>query len=138
MKVLFDTNVILDFLLERRSRMSLAEELFELVREEKIEAFVTANCITDIHYIVGRKLGDEPARDAVRHSLKMFNVVAVDGKDCAEALDLPVLDYEDALALACSKKENISFVVTNDADFIRSSSVAPIRIVSPNDFLALV
>ena len=48
MKIVIDTNVILDFFLSREPGADSAKRIFELVYQEKIEAFATASSITDI------------------------------------------------------------------------------------------
>ena len=106
-----------------------------MVGEDKIEAFTTASCITDIHYVLQKKLGADPARNAIRQLLKMLTAISVDGSDCAAALDVPIFDYEDALVVTCSAKEAVEYIVTNDSDFIKMGDGLLMRVVSPAGFL---
>jgi predicted nucleic acid-binding protein len=46
MKVLVDTNVVLDFFLAREPWAKDADKVFKLISEGKVEAFITANSIT--------------------------------------------------------------------------------------------
>jgi hypothetical protein len=64
--------------------------------------------------------------------LDIFYVVGVDGSDLKGALNLPILDMEDALQLWCAEKIRADALITRNAkDFSRSS----IAVFSPNDFL---
>ena len=51
MKILIDTNIILDFLLDRVPFIENAIKLMKTIDEGKIQAYITANSITDIVYI---------------------------------------------------------------------------------------
>ena len=51
MRVLIDTNVILDVLLKRSPFYEAAIEVLKLSVREDIQEFVSASAITDIYYI---------------------------------------------------------------------------------------
>jgi predicted nucleic acid-binding protein len=134
MKVLIDTNVILDFFLTRTPHDIAAKKIFEMTYQEKITAFITASSVTDIYYIVKKRLGDSKARDVLINLLNLLIIIAVDGIDCVSALGLPIIDFEDAVVVACAKKCDIDVIITNDVEF---QGIEPtlIRVISPNDFL---
>ena len=54
MRVLIDTNVILDFLQEREPFVENAAGLFERIDTGEIEGFIAATTIINIYYIVCR------------------------------------------------------------------------------------
>lgn len=56
MKVVFDTNMILNAAMGRPGYEE-AQELIQAVVNEKISGLITANSITDIHYVVRKSLG---------------------------------------------------------------------------------
>lgn len=136
MKVLLDTNVILDVFLSREPNIQAAEKIFEMVYNEKIEAYTTASSITDIYYITAKRLGDKPTREALRNLFNLLGIIAVDGGDCTVALDLPISDFEDALVFVCAGKVNIDYIITNDNGFLNVDSELA-NVISPVDFLAL-
>lgn len=136
MKVLLDTNVILDVFLSREPNIQASEKIFEMVYNEKIEAYTTASSITDIYYITAKRLGDKPTREALRNLFNLIIIIAVNGGDCAGALDLPVSDFEDALVIVCAGKVNIDYIITNDNGFLNVDAELA-NIISPVDFLAL-
>jgi len=102
MNVLIDTNVLLDDILNR-SQAETARKISHLVEDNLISGFITANSITDVFYIVSKNKSGELARKIISDLLFTFLVVAVDGEDCLNALDLPLQDFEDALALVLCK-----------------------------------
>ena len=134
MKILIDTNVILDFFLSREPYFAEAKQLFEIIRKEEIEAFTTASSITDIYYIVAKRQGKDFARGTIMRLIAVFGIITVSGEDCSDALHLPFEDFEDALITVCAKKEDMSFIISNDSKFIQIDSQLA-TVVSSHDFI---
>jgi len=137
MNVLIDTNVILDFLLSREPLHEAGTNIFELTYQEQIHAYTTASSITDIYYIVVKRLGDNAAREVLRNLFNLITVITVDGEDCILALNLPISDFEDALLTTCSKKAGVEYIVTNDEVFLNADGSLA-RVISAIDFLKLI
>ena len=137
MKVLMDTNVILDFFLSREPQKEAAVKIFEQIYQERIEAFTVASCITDIYYITAKRFGDDKAREVLRNLLNILGIIAVDGNDCTEALVLPITDYEDALVTMCAQKEDVDYIISSDKDFLRVN-FQPVRVITADDFLKIL
>ena len=78
MRVLIDTNVVLDFLQEREPFVENAARLFALVDRGEIEGFIAATTITNIYYIVRKAAGATVAQDAINQVLSDLNICAVD------------------------------------------------------------
>ena len=136
MKVLVDTNVILDFFLSREPFVKEAKQVFEMIRSKEVSAYVSANSVTDIYYVISRRLHDDFARNAIRNILEAFAVIAVDGDGCGYALDLPMADFEDALITVCAGKVDINYIISNDKEFSQTDSKAA-TVVSSHEFLGL-
>jgi len=56
MKVLFDTNVILDVLLHRDPFFNHSRAAFELVEQKRITGCISSSAFTDIFYLVNREI----------------------------------------------------------------------------------
>ena len=136
MKLLVDTNIVLDVFLSREKNTNASVEIFELIYQEKVDAFITASTITDIYYIVEKRLGNARAREVLQNLINILNIITVEGEDCAQALDIPVSDYEDALIIVCSNKIGIDFIITNDNDFLQVDSELA-QIIRPREFLRI-
>ncbi len=139
MKVAFDTNVVLDAAMNRPdSEGSL--KLVQAVVNEEIVGLVSANTITDIHYIVKKRYGDKIARAAVQNTLYIFEVIPVDGEACMEALGFPMTDYEDAVLTACADRGGAEFIATRDAGFIEAgmNNGCSAEVMNPSGILELI
>lgn len=130
MKVLLDTNILLDALTKRVPFFEQAETLFLHVANDRIEGYVTANSILDTYYIAKKHLGDDRAREAIAHLMKVFTVLAVTKRDCTAALGLAMGDFEDAVLLCCGARAGVHMIVSRDAGF-QQVQHETVSIVSP-------
>jgi predicted nucleic acid-binding protein len=131
---MIDTNVVLDDILNRAPNVEAARKVSRLVIGGNIKGYITANCLTDIFYIVSKHLNDDTARKVIRNLLLTFSVVGVDGDDCQAAIDSPMRDFEDALLVVCAEKADLRCIITNDKGF-RSGTESNVFAVKPADFL---
>ena len=138
MRVAFDTNVLLDAIMIRPCAEA-AVRLLRAVAEDEIEGVITANTITDIYYIARKQLGNKKAREAVFELLSLFDVAAVDGSSCVDALSLPMADYEDAILAVCADRAGARYIVTRDEEFIKSGlrNGCAAEVMLPADVLKL-
>ena len=136
MIILLDTNVILDHILSREPYAESVGKIFNMIGREEIEAAVTVNSITDIYFIVSKRLGDTSARKALRDLFNILVIISVDGDDCISALNLSMSDFEDAVVVVCADKDDIDYIVSNDKLFLQVDS-ALAQVISPDNFLSL-
>lgn len=135
MKVLIDTNVILDFLIAREPFAPAAKEIITLAEKGKIEAFLTASSVTDIFYILRKYTDREKAKEVLSQLFEIVDVVEVTKGDIKKALNLNLKDFEDALQVCCGKKKKVNYIVTrNEKDFRNS----PVKIISPAELIKLL
>lgn len=114
MRVLIDTNVVLDLLQEREPFVKNAARLFERIDAGEIEGFITATTITNIYYIIRKAAGKVVAQDAISQILSDLNICAVDLNVLEQALALNFEDFEDAVQYACAVVHNLDAIVTRD------------------------
>ncbi|WP_299402097.1 PIN domain-containing protein [Acaryochloris sp. IP29b_bin.148] len=132
MKVLIDTNVVLDLLLERDPFVETAIALFEQIELGNLAGYIAATTITNIFYIIRKTEGREVAINAVNRLLIGLQFCAVDRQTVKTALSLGLKDFEDSIQLACAVLNQLDGIVTRDPkDFIDSK----LLIYSPTEIL---
>ena len=135
MKVLFDTNVILDVLLYREPYVATAAKLFALVDRGKIQGSICATAVTTVHYIAEKAVGRRQARKHLRDLLVLFPVSPVDHAIHASALKLDFADFEDAVVHEAARVSGMAGIVTrNGKDFTR----AELPLFEPDELLAAI
>lgn len=136
MRVLFDTNVLLDVLLEREPHVHVASRLIALVDNGRIEGSICATAVTTLYYIGARDLGRKRAHDHVRTLLSLFQVAPVDRTVLQCALDDDGFDdYEDAVVHEAAFAAGVGAIVTrNGHDFAK----ATIPVFDPEELLMAI
>lgn len=133
--VLLDTNVIMDAITAREPFRSDAERIFRMIVDKEITACLTATCVTDIFYLYSKKRTVTDTRQALWAILRNFSVLDVRGRDCIDAFERQIDDYEDALLVVCGIRAGVDCIVTRDNALLAISDPG-IRILSPKSFLA--
>lgn len=136
MKIVFDTNVIVDVLTDRDPFAEVSTKALAAVERNDIVGAMTANTITDVYYILRRR---EPSRTRRKAILKEL-IAAVEVLDttkslCCSALDSSIADFEDAVVVESAKQWSADCIVTrNTEDFVDS----PIKVMTPAEFIEML
>lgn len=134
MKILFDTNVILDVLLAREPHAPIAAQLLSLVDTHELRGVLCATTITTIHYLASRSAGARKAGVYIAELLAMFSVAPVNEKILSGALELHFPDFEDAVLHQAAVASRCEAIVTrNRKDFTR----ATLPVYEPKELLAI-
>ncbi|NJP08438.1 MAG: PIN domain-containing protein [Leptolyngbyaceae cyanobacterium RU_5_1] len=133
MRVLIDTNVVLDFLQEREPFVEDAARLFEKIDADEVEGFIAATTVTNIYYIVRKVAGIIVAQDAVQQILTDLHTCAVDRGVLEQAIALNFPDFEDAVQYACGITHGVDVIVTRD---VSGFANAEVPVMSPGMLLA--
>lgn len=133
MRVLLDTNVILDLMLRRDPWRVEAEAIAQAGADGRLQAHVCASAITDIFYISRRLIGAERARDIVRLCLDRLQVVSVTHGLLDAAERRGGGDFEDDLQAECAAESHLDAIVTRDPKGFASS---PVPALTPAELLA--
>lgn len=133
MRVLFDTNVVMDQLLEREPFVEAAERLLSLVDAGALDGMLCSTTVTTIHYLASKVVGAPEAVKYVGELLAIFDVACVDREVLRAALDAGFSDYEDAVLYEAARAAAASAIVTrNGKDFTRSA----LPVFTPVELLA--
>ena len=133
MRVLIDTNVILDILQKREPFFTDSYRALRRALENDAECLISASAATGIFYVLRKSLGS--AQQAKEHIDQLAQVVSfadVQGMDIHTALMRAMPDFEDAVVDAVAERSGASYILTrNIKDF--TGSVVPA--ILPADFL---
>lgn len=124
MRVLVDTNILLDDFLEREPFVEDAAALMEAIESERIVGYVTATTLTNIFYIARRQTRRiELARQAVSETLTLMEVCLVDRAILEAAFASNLRDFEDAVQLACAIASRLDAIITRNAQDFASATL---------------
>ncbi len=132
MKVLVDTNVILDVLCDRKEFVADSLRVFQCCEAQHITGYISALSIPNIVYIMRKKLDSERIREILHTLTMVFSVVELREADLLKAAELPFGDYEDAIQSVCAARVRADYIVTrNEKDFVNS----PVLAIIPTNLL---
>ena len=135
MKVIVDTNVVLDVLLAREPFLRPAVDVFRLVEESRIDAFICATTVTTVDYLLVKSLPASDARSALRRLISLFEIATVNRPVIERALESKIQDFENAVLDEAGQMAGADFVITrNTKDFAGSS----LKVCDPHEFIALL
>jgi len=135
MKLLIDTNVLLDVLARREPFCEDSSRAWEYIESGRAEGYVSAISFSNVYYIVRRVADRRKASRAVKLLSQLFEVATVDADTLHRAVDSSMRDFEDAIQWACALQVSANQIITrNTRDYPAARPVA----VSPAEFLKTV
>lgn len=133
MKVLIDTNVFLDVMLERYPFYDTSVEVMRLAKYDEVEEFVSASSITDIYYIAMKQIRDRDlTKSLLAKMLVIVQVLDVGRKEVWSAIQTDWKDFEDSVQWAVAKSHDMDIIVTRNP---RDYGLSDITIMTPSEFI---
>lgn len=114
MKVVFDTNIILDVLLIREPHFQNSAILFDAVVDKSIQGYLCATSITTIDYLIAKDKGKQKARELVTILLDLFSITEVNKNVLTKAVLSDFSDFEDAVLYYSAIGINVDALVTRN------------------------
>lgn len=133
MKVLVDTNVLLDVALRREPFFATSDAVVRWCENHPGGGFVAWHTLSNLYYVLRKAKGEAAARGFMESVLKIFEVAPTGTPAAKQALRLGVTDFEDALQISAALAAGADVIVTRDgADFASS----PVLVQMPEVFFA--
>jgi predicted nucleic acid-binding protein len=128
-KVLVDTNIILDVALERQPFFEASEQVLAFAEQGQITGYISASTFGDLYYVIRKNKGRESALDFLRKVSCFCRVATVDQAVVSMALTATFRDFEDAIQYSTAVMSQLDAIVTrNSQDFFE----AALRIITPD------
>lgn len=133
MKILIDTNIVIDVLTSREPWSKSAEKIFIMAANNIVDMYITASAATDIYYLIRKYLhSTETARQIMEKLYSLAGILEVKGEDLIDALASPITDYEDAVVEQVARRSGMECIVTrNQKDYEAGIT----KIFLPEDFI---
>ena len=121
MKILLDTNIVLDVLMDRLPYSDTATVLFSKVEDGTIIGYLCCTTITTVFYLASKTVGAARAHEEIKKLLSLFEVAPVNRHVLESALELDFNDFEDAVIHEAACHIGVDAIVTrNQKDFKKS------------------
>ncbi|GAB2491717.1 type II toxin-antitoxin system VapC family toxin [Algoriphagus taiwanensis] len=114
-----DSDVILDFLLDRDPFNFSADEIFEMAVNKEIQIYFSSLTVANVHYLLRKQYGNEGALDKITELIWFCKVLPVSEKEIFSAIKSGFSDFEDAIQhfTAIQKPEIKGIITRNSSDY---------------------
>jgi predicted nucleic acid-binding protein len=134
MRLLFDTNIILDIALKREPFYKNSAVVFKSIDNKTDFGFITATTVTDIYYIAKKEKGPSVAIDFISNLIQLVDIIGIDKEIIIEALANNLIDFEDSIQAAAPGFNQIDLIITRNTKDYKGSTT---KAISPDEFLNL-
>jgi predicted nucleic acid-binding protein len=134
MRVLLDTNIVVDVLLKRKLFFEEAVALLELTSKKSMQVFLTATTITDIYYLSKKNLGNARALEQLNDIVNFYQIASVDKLVIENALSAGFSDFEDAVQHEAAVNFAIDIIVSRNTKDFRKSTLP---VYTPAQFVVI-
>ena len=134
MKILIDTNIILDLIQSREPFSENASKIINSCVKKENEGYISAHSLSDIFFIL-RKDKTVEERKALILNLCSFFIVIPEDKNFYTAVcqNNDWNDLEEGFQMKCTDFEKLDYIVTRDAG--KGFYNSPVKVISAEDFL---
>ena len=127
MKILVDTNVILDVLCNRPEFVDASSKVWKYCEVNKIEGYISALSVPNIVYILRKELTPDKTKRLIQQITMIFKVVDLKSTDIKSAAELSFDDFEDTLQMCQADRINADYIVTRNIRDFKGSKVPAVK-----------
>ena len=132
--VFVNTDVIIDFLIDREPYAQRSAEVFALAESEKIKIYVSSLCFSNIFYILRKIIGFDAVMKLLQKLDMITEVLPVGKIIIRQALQARFADFEDGIQhFSACQEPAISTIITRNVKDFKKSELA---VQTPDEFIA--
>jgi len=136
MKILLDTDVILDFFFDRKPYVDAAAKILSLAELKQIEAYITPIIISNVYYLLRKTASHAQVMSQLKLLMSIINILLINKEIVLLALNSSFKDFEDALQYYSAEfDENIDAIITRNVKDYRESNLS---VQTPDEFLKYI
>lgn len=132
MKILIDTNVVLDALLDREPFAQYATQIFALTEQSQLESYLCATTVTTVDYLLLQALKKSEARSALKRLIELFEIAPVNRPVLEAALRSKITDFEDAVLEQAAHLVGAQSIISRNVKDFKKSIV---KVLDPVELL---
>lgn len=135
MRILLDSNIILDVALKREPFYKEAKEIIEAIDDKKFSFYVSSVSITDIHYILSKASSRSYSLSFLNDLCETMGICITDKTAILNSLNSNFKDFEDAVQYFSALEAGINIILTrNEKDFKQAKRIT---ILNPASFVKI-
>jgi predicted nucleic acid-binding protein len=132
-RLFIDSDIILD-LIQERENFSDALQLFALIEENKVKAYVSPLIFANLFYILRKQESNKFALQVLIRLKALLHVLTINEKIIELALSSGFKDFEDAVQYYSALEENVDYLITRNKEDYKKSGII---ICNAKEYLAI-
>ena len=132
MKILLDTNIVLDLLMQCELFYEDAVEIFTAIELGKLDGYLCATTITTIYYLVSKNTTKKKTDEIIENLLQLFKIADIDKEVLLLSLKNSGVDFEDSVIYTSAKMFQVDMIISRDKKGFKNSKV---EVKTPKEFL---
>jgi predicted nucleic acid-binding protein len=131
--VFLDSDIVLDFYVQREPHHEIALRLFTHLKRAKIRCFTSAVVMANAYYILTKIENTKYALDKMRKLRKFTSIAPLNESIIDAALSFPFKDFEDSIQFQCAIQNGIETIITrNTRDYPKDQ----LKVADPGQYLS--
>ncbi len=134
-ELFIDTDVIIDFLIDRKPYSREAAVIFTLIEQKKIKGYVSSLTFSNLYYILRKIESHSKVKSKLDSLSNMIGILNVGERTIKDALANDFPDFEDSIQyFSAMESKKVDIIITrNTKDYKKST----IPVMTPGDFLKM-
>ncbi len=135
MRILFDTNIILDVLLNRKEFVEISANLVGMVENKNIDGYLCATTITTLDYLISKAINRKQAKIEIQKLLTLFNIADVNSIVLKLSINSEFNDFEDAVQYYSGEHSEVEGLVTRNTKDYKNTDLP---IYTPDELWGII
>ena len=132
MKILLDSDILLDFFFNREPYFTYSKEVLDLCEKKKVEGFITPVIFSNVYYLLRKNFSKETCFTFATGLMNVVDIISIDKSVVLKSLQSDFNDFEDALQNFSAESSGLKILLTRNLKDCQKSSL---RIMTPENFL---
>ena len=130
-----DTDVIIDFLIDRKPHSREAAVIFTLIEQKKLKGYTSSLTFSNLYYVLKKLESHSKVLNKLESLSNLINILKVEGQTIKSALASGFPDFEDSIQYfsAVDSKKIDAIITRNIKDYKKSE----IPVLTPGDYLKM-
>ena len=134
--IFIDTDVIIDFLIDRKPHSREAAFIFTLVEQKKLKGYVSSLTFSNLYYVLRKFESHSKVITKLDSITKLLTILKVDQQTIKDAIESGFTDFEDSIQYNCALDyKKIDVLITRNIKDFKNSEIP---VMTPSDYLKMV
>lgn len=131
-----DTDVIIDFLIDRKPFSRESAIIFTLIEQKKLKGYVSSLTFSNLYYVIRKFESHNKVISKLDSLSKIVSILRVEEQTIKSAILSGFPDFEDSIQYFCAiEYKKVDVIITRNTKDYKNSDIP---VMTPGDFLKTI